>query len=127
MSDDIVLLDQLITVTYVDTSGRIVLIISGDHTPPEGGIEVSPQPIYGDQVWLFPGWSNSPGELRRVEDAWRAVEMPIARENVTSIEFGDDTVPGTAAQWKSYWLALRDWKEGNPKYPDLTKRPQCPS
>lgn len=62
-----------------------------------------------------------------IENAWRAAEMPIARENVTAIEFGDDSIPGTAADWKAYWLALRAWVEGAKGYPDATLRPLKPS
>lgn len=65
--------------------------------------------------------------LRAAEDAWRAIEMPIARENVTAIEFGDGQIPGTAAQWKAYWLALRAWIEGADGYPDATHRPLKPT
>ena len=66
-------------------------------------------------------------KLASVEDAWRAIEMPIARENVTAIEFGDDQIPGTAADWKAYWLALRAWTEGAEGYPDATLRPLKPT
>lgn len=66
-------------------------------------------------------------KLASVEDAWRAIEMPIARENVTAIEFGDDSIPGTAADWKAYWLALRAWTEGAEGYPDSTHRPLKPT
>ncbi len=65
--------------------------------------------------------------LRAAEDAWRAIEMPIARENVTAIEFGDHSIPGTAADWKAYWLALRVWTEGAEGYPDSTHRPVEPT
>lgn len=64
---------------------------------------------------------------RKVEDEWRAIEMAIARENVTAIEFGDDSISGRAAQWKAYWLALRAWVEGAKGYPDSTHRPVEPT
>jgi len=67
------------------------------------------------------------GKLALIEDAWRAIEMPIARENVTAIEFGDDQIPGTAADWKAYWLALRAWTESAEGYPDSTHRPLKPA
>ncbi|MBK5541493.1 hypothetical protein JFV28_20510 [Pseudomonas sp. TH05] len=66
-------------------------------------------------------------KLSTLEDVWRAIEMPIARENVTAIEFGDDQIPGTAADWKAYWLALRAWTESAEGYPDSTHRPLKPA
>lgn len=64
---------------------------------------------------------------RQDESIWRANEMPLALECVTSINFGDGSIPGTAKQWQDYWLALRDWKDGNPDFPDMSKRPIRPS
>lgn len=109
---------------YVNSAGELISSTTGD--APEGGTEVPSSPEYWDQIWLFPGWSESPYRLSRNEDEWRAIEMPMALENVTAIDFGDDTLPGTAAQWKAYWLGLRNWKDGNPDYPDATKRPAKP-
>jgi hypothetical protein len=66
--------------------------------------------------------------LRLIENAWRDLEMPIAKENVTAIQFEDpDALPGTEAEWKAYWVALRNWKDGNPDFPDITKRPVRPA
>ena len=65
--------------------------------------------------------------LRVAENDWRETEMSIARENVTAIEFGDHSIPGTAADWKAYWLALRAWTEGAEGYPDSTHRPVEPT
>ena len=68
------------------------------------------------------------GVRKEVEDAWRSVEMPLARENrIALAEMGDDSIPGTAKQWQDYWLALRDWKDSNPDFPDMSKRPIRPS
>ena len=66
-------------------------------------------------------------QLAEIESSWRATQMPIARENVTAIEFGDDSIPGTAADWKAYWLALRAWIDGADGYPDSTHRPVEPT
>lgn len=111
---------------YIDVNGTY--LGGWDDNPPGDSVEVeAPPPSNADQPWLFPGWGPSPGQLRKVEDDWRAIEMPIARENVTAIEFGDDKIPGTAAQWKAYWLALRAWVEGAEGYPDATQRPLKPT
>lgn len=110
---------------YVDASGNY--LGGWDANPPAGGIEVASAPEQADQKWLFPGWGPSPSQLRSVEDEWRSVEMPLAQENITALQYGDPDVPGTEAQWKAYWVALRNWKEGNPNYPDITKRPVRPA
>ena len=112
-------------VLYVDAAG--IQLYATDGEPPEGGIPVNQFPAYADQLWLFPGWGPSPSQARKVEDEWRTIEMPIARENVTAIEFGDDSIPGTTADWKAYWLALRGWDEGADGYPDSTHRPVEPT
>ncbi|WP_315336141.1 hypothetical protein [Pseudomonas grimontii] len=84
-------------------------------------------PEYADQVWLFPGWSDSPFQLALLEEKWREQQMPLALNNVTAIDFGDDTIPGAVAEWKAYWLALRKWTDINPDFPDSSKRPVAPS
>jgi len=66
-------------------------------------------------------------ELSGVENTWRDTEMPIAQQNVTALEYGDEYIPGTALQWKKYWLALRKWTADNPDFPDSTKRPVAPT
>ncbi|WP_156882748.1 hypothetical protein [Pseudomonas sp. CF161] len=110
---------------YVDSAGTYLGAWNSD--PPEGAIAVPAPDTDGGQIWLFPGWSESSLAKTQIEAAWRAAEMPIARENVTAIEFGDDSIPGTAAQWKAYWLALRAWTEGAEGYPDATHRPVQPT
>lgn len=111
---------------YVDSKGNY--LGAWDIEGPSDGISVTPPPDSSDQIWQFPGWGPSLTLVRQVEDAWRSVEMPQARENRIAIaEMGDDSIPGTAKQWQDYWLALRDWKDGNPDYPDINKRPIKPS
>ncbi len=61
------------------------------------------------------------------EALWRVTQMSLAQENVTAIEFGDDSILGTAEQWKAYWIALRTWKEGAEHYPDPARRPIRPA
>lgn len=62
-----------------------------------------------------------------VENAWRDEQMPIVRNNVTALQFGETGIPGTEQQWKDYWLALRKWADTHPDFPDSTKRPVAPS
>ena len=116
---------NIVMLQYVNYAGEFMG--SWNEGAPSEYIEVSTAPEYADQPWLFPGWGPSPSQMRQVEDAWRATQMPIASENVTAIEFGDDSIPGTAAQWKAYWLALRAWTEGAEGYPDATQRPVQPT
>lgn len=98
-----------------------------DAEPPENGVAVDPAPEYADQIWLFPGWSESPSQASSREQDWRDSEMPKAQQNVTAIEYGEEDVPGTSQQWQKYWLALRKWNESNPDFSDSSKRPVAPS
>ena len=84
-------------------------------------------PDYSDQLWLFPGWGPSRMRLATVEIDWRDQQMPIVRNNVTAIEYGEAGILGTAQQWRSYWLALRKWTDANPDFPDSAKRPVAPN
>lgn len=65
--------------------------------------------------------------LTATENQWRQEQMPIALDNVTAIDFGDDSIPGTVAEWKAYWLLLRKWTNTNPDFPEINKRPVAPS
>lgn len=115
---------------YVDVNG---VYVGGfdDGSAPEDETLINigeEHPDYADQIWLFPGWSASPSQLRKVEIEWQTSEMAIAKENVTAIQFEDPgALPGTEAEWKAYWVALRNWKDGNPDFPDMTKRPVRPA
>ncbi|WP_099431110.1 phage tail protein [Pseudomonas mosselii] len=91
------------------------------------------------EVWLAAGNEPQPAytedelaviaaaEAAIAESAWRESEMQVAQQNVTAIEFGEESVPGTAAAWKAYWLGLRAWKEGAVGYPDIDQRPARPA
>lgn len=81
---------------------------------------------------LPPGYAEGPppevpayDEL--AEQAWRTDEMAAAMENVTAIEYGDESIPGTAADWKAYSLALRAWKDGAAGHPKTELRPARPA
>lgn len=81
-----------------------------------------------DEVKVHQNPAPSMEELSALEESWRMTEMTIARENRVAIaEMGDPSVIGTAKQWQDYWLALRDWKDGNPDFPDTSKRPKAPT
>lgn len=84
-------------------------------------------PTFGDQVWQFPGWSESPSQAINRENEWRDYEMPRAQQNITAIEYGEEEIAGTAQQWQKYWLALRKWTADNPDFPDSSKRPVAPT
>ncbi|MGY3026184.1 hypothetical protein ACVWXR_004019 [Pseudomonas lurida] len=105
---------------YVNKAGVYLGATDGE---PLSAFEVEMSPASSDQPWLFPGWGPSPSNIRRIEEEWRAIEMPKAQQNVTAIEYGE---PGDAQAWKSYWLALRKWTPDNPDFPDSSKRPVAP-
>ena len=111
----------------IDENGTYVGAF-GEGVPLPEGIEVDEPPACADQSWLFPGWGPSPAVMRRVENEWRDAEMGVAAENVTAIQFGDpEALPGTEAEWKAYWVALKSWVEGKGHYPDIAKRPKRPA
>ncbi|OCW24852.1 hypothetical protein BBG20_17390 [Pseudomonas aylmerensis] len=60
------------------------------------------------------------------ENQWRDSQMPLAQQNVTAIEYGEEGIPGTAQQWQKYWLALRKWTADNPDFPKKESRPIKP-
>lgn len=68
-----------------------------------------------------------PVDYSLIENQWRDIEMPIARNTVTAIQFGEEGITGTEQDWKEYWLALRKWTGSNPNFPDSTKRPVAPN
>lgn len=62
------------------------------------------------------------------EDSWRNSELLFAADQLMAIEDDDpNRLPGTDRQWRDYRIAVRAWKEGNPDFPDQTKRPVRPS
>lgn len=84
------------------------------------------QPMTDDEIDKHLNPPPTYEQLAYVESEWRATQMPIARENVIAIEFGDESIPGTAVDWKAYWLALRSWVDGAEGYPDSANRPVSP-
>lgn len=118
---------------YAKVGSNLVEVDETEKGPDEGWVEMSgPRPDSADYTAQADGtWSITQetinAKLVSVENAWREEQMPIARNNVTSIQFGEEGVPGTEQQWKDYWLALRKWTPGNPDFPDSSKRPVAPT
>jgi len=114
---------------YVDSSGNYVgAFVDGAEPDDHSFISLGENsPNFWDQVWQFPGWSDSPSQSANREGEWRDTEMPKAQQNVTAIEYGEGDIPGTAQQWQKYWLALRKWTDTNPDFPDSSKRPVAPT
>ncbi|WP_454833298.1 hypothetical protein [Pseudomonas veronii] len=79
-----------------------------------------------DGTWYIPQEVIN-NNLLIIESEWRDNEMAQAKDNVTALEYGDDTILGTASQWQKYWLALRKWTDIDPDFPNSTKRPVAPS
>ena len=114
---------------YVTSTGSYVGGYDDGAVPEESGLinlGDSP-PDYSDQIWQFPGWSESPSRLEAVESGWREQQMPLAQQTVTALTYGEDGISGTVIEWQKYWLALRKWTADNPDFPDITKRPIQPS
>lgn len=119
----------MMTDHYIDESGSYIGGYGGGATPEQQGLINlgNNPPEHADEIWLFPGWSESQFLLAQVENQWREEQMPIAQQSVTAIEYGAEDIPGTAQQWQKYWLALRKWTDTNPDFPDSSKRPVAPS
>lgn len=85
-------------------------------------------PDYADQVWQFPGWSESIGKKTRAETAWRNAEMLNIADQLLRLEDSDPTaLPGTAAEWREYRIKVRAWVDGADGYPESGNRPERPS
>lgn len=64
---------------------------------------------------------------RNAEAAWQEMEMRFIADQLIAIEDEDPAaIPGTDRQWRDYRIKVRAWKEGNPDFPDGTKRPGRP-
>lgn len=104
--------------------------------PEPGWVEMEGLRPDNEQWWAYVAdengkWVISSEKIymaeKEQEDAWRAGHMPVALETITAIQLGADDVDGTEQQWKAYWLALRNWTESNPDFPDRNKRPVAPT
>ncbi|WP_409303540.1 hypothetical protein [Pseudomonas sp. KCJK8993] len=117
---------------YVWSDGTQAARFVGDHTPPEGAVLVESFAEFWDQVWLFPGWSESPSEEARKDAEWRSEQIAIAAAQLERLEEAEagievaDLLPGTRKQWLAYRGQLRAWVKGGPDSPDPGRRPQRP-
>ncbi|WP_454843486.1 hypothetical protein [Pseudomonas gorinensis] len=110
---------------YIDINGQF--LGGWDQDPPDGAIEVENPPEYADQIWISSGWGPSISKASQEESKWRDEQMLTAQQNVTAIDFGSKNVPGSAQEWKDYWLGLLGWTADNPDFPDSSKRPVAPT
>lgn len=91
-------------------------LIDVSNTPPE----------FGDQVWQFPGWSESPSQNILRETTWRNEEMEFVANQLIAIEDeAPDALPGTLKQWRDYRTKVRLWPEAE-GYPNEVNRPARP-
>lgn len=112
---------------YVTSSGAYIGAFADQLSPPDGGIEVDDAPEYFDQKWGFPGWSESLAKSAWVENSWRESELGFISEQLLMLEDEDPSaLPGTPSQWRAHRVEVRAWKEGNPNFPDIDKRPARP-
>lgn len=111
---------------YVDSGGKYKG--GTDAVPPEDWIPVTPPPEYSDQVWQFPGWSESRDKLSDIENEWREEQMLEVADQLLKIDDDDHNAkPGTARQWRDYRIQLRSWTDTSPDFPDSSKRPIAPT
>lgn len=121
---------------YAEVGFNLQMVDDAEFGCPEGWIEMfAPRPedentldytAQIDGTWKITQETLN-AKWTPFENEWRESEMPKAQQNVTAIEYGEEGIPGTTAQWKSYWLALRKWTADNPDFPDSSKRPVAPT
>lgn len=84
-------------------------------------------PEYADQIWLFPGWTESRWAKVRAETAWRTYEMALIQDQLLRLEDSDPTaLPGTELEWREHRIKVRAWIEGAEGFPEKEKRPVQP-
>lgn len=117
---------------YVYADGKQAGGFVGPHDVPEHSIEVFEPPLRADQVWQFPGWSESSSLRSELDAEWKLQELGEIAKQLERIEEGEAGVdvtgllPGTRKQWLAYRGLVRNWAEGKGDYPDMTKRPKRP-
>lgn len=121
---------------YAEVGLNLQMVDEAEVGCPEGWIEMRyPRPedeftgdytAQADGTWLITQ-ATLDAKQAALEIAWRDTEMPIAQQNVTAIEYGEEDIPGTAQQWQKYWLTLRKWTADNHDFPDSSKRPVAPT
>lgn len=127
--------EQIMTIHYVDQQGVYVGGF-GDGAVPEDLTLINlgdNPPDYADQVWLFPGWSDSPGQAVAREGQWRETETLAIAAQLEALEEAAEgkppagIFPGTRAQWLEYRGQVRNWADGAEHYPDPARRPVRPT
>lgn len=85
-------------------------------------------PEYSDQIWKFPGWSESEGKKTRAESSWRDLEMSVIADQLLRLEDSDPTaMPGSPSEWREYRIKVRAWTSGAAGYPASSSRPKRPA
>lgn len=111
---------------YVSELGIYLGATDGE---PLSEFEVKESPFSSDQIWQFPGWSESPSWAKMREDNWREEQMHRVANQLLMLEDEDPGAePGTSRQWRDYRIDLRKWVDGgNPDFPNMDKRPKDPT
>lgn len=123
---------------YVRPDGTILGMYERPNTPKEA--ECAPEdpsfminigaesPESGDQVWQFPGWSESPRLASERENKWRTEQMLRVGNQLLMLDDEDpEAETGTDRQWRNYRIELRNWTDSHPDFPDTNKRPIAPA
>lgn len=109
---------------YVNETGAYLGATDGN---PISDYQVLEPPVNGDQIWQFPGWSESPSLAQYRESQWRETQMTRVANQLLMLEDEDPNAePSTARQWRDYRIELRKWTAENPDFPDSSKRPVAP-
>lgn len=104
---------------------------------PPGWVAMGSQRPPGDNTLLYTAtlageWAISDETVARIdadrEAAWVDAEMLLVAVQLVMLEDEDPSaLPGTARQWRDYRIALRNWTEGAPNFPDEAYRPMRPA
>lgn len=122
---------------YAEVGKNLQMVDEADMGCPEGWIEMQyrrPEDentldytAQEDGTWVITQETIN-AKLAIIENAWRIEEMKVIVEQLLMLEDDDtDALPGTETQWRAYRIVLRKWIDGNPDFPDSTKRPTRPT
>lgn len=109
---------------YLSTENNDVCAFEPDGSQ-DNLITGSMRPMSDDEVYAH---LNPPPDLAVEAEAWAASEMIVVAEQLLMLDDEDPkALPGTARQWRDYRIALRNWTEGAPNFPDEAYRPTRPA